>query len=160
MNHIYCCLCLWQRVHLSSTDFIYNATSFELKMSFNVLCFVYKIRLTIFSFFLPLSVITQVINLLNRIWRHHLISNKVCQNSCPLILDNNHSKFSVFCVRFMYKYSALFYFFLFNRTPFVFFKDISCCTYSYPLQRSPFAYFYKSLHWRLLEAEIGLRRWF
>ena len=77
------------------------------------------------KFFLPLSVITQVINVLNGIWRHHLLSNNVRQKSCPLILDNNHSKFSVICVRFMYKY----FFPFFNRTPFVFFKDISC----YPL---------------------------
>jgi len=60
-------------------------------------------------FFLPLSVITHVINVLNGIWRHHLLSNKVGQNSCPLILDNKHSMFSVICVRFMYKY----FFFLF-----------------------------------------------
>jgi len=60
------------------------------------------------KFFLPLSVIIQVINVLNGIWRQHLLSNKVCQNSCPLILDNNHSKFSVVCVRFMYKYFSLF----------------------------------------------------
>jgi len=41
-----------------------------------------------------------------------------------MILDNNHSKFSVICVRFMYKYLALCY--IFNPTSFVFFKDISC----------------------------------
>jgi len=79
------------------------------------------------KFFLPLSVITQVINPLNGSWRNHLLSNKVGQNSCPLILDNNHSKFSVTCVRFVYKYLALCYkFSFFNPTPFVFFKDISC----------------------------------
>ena len=78
--------------------------------------------------FPALSVITQVISILNGIWRHHLLFNKVSQNSCPLILDNNHSEFSVICVRFMYKYLALCYFFLFNRTPFVCFKDISCFT--------------------------------
>ena len=65
------------------------------------------------KFFLPLSVITQVINLLNGIWRHHVLSNKVGQNSCPLSLDNNHSKFSVICVRFIYKYWELCYFFIF-----------------------------------------------
>jgi len=59
------------------------------------------------KFFLPLSVIIQVINLLNGIWRHHLLFNKVGQNSCSLILENNHCKFSVICVRFMYKYLAL-----------------------------------------------------
>ena len=82
------------------------------------------------KFFLPLSVITQVINLPKGNWRHHLLSNKVVQNSCPLILDNNQSKFSVICVRFMYKYLALCYIFsFFNPTPIVFFKDISCsCT--------------------------------
>ena len=74
------------------------------------------------KFFLPLSVITPVINVLNGIWRRHLLSNKVRQTSCPLILDNNHSKFSAICVRFMYKY----FFPFFNPTPFVFFKDISC----------------------------------
>ena len=79
------------------------------------------------KFFLPLPVITQVINLLNGIWRHHLHSNKVGQNSCPLILENNHSKFLVICVRFMYKYLALCYIFSFyNPTPFVFFKETSC----------------------------------
>jgi len=37
-------------------------------------------------------------------------------------LDNNQSKFSVICVRFMYEYLALCYiFFFFNQTPFVFF---------------------------------------
>jgi len=56
------------------------------------------------KFFLSLSVITQVIYVLYGIWRHHLLSNKVGQNSSPLILDNNHSKFSVICVRFMHKY--------------------------------------------------------
>jgi len=70
---------------------------------------VYKIRLA--SFFLP--VITQVINLNNGVERHHLLLNTVGQNSCPLIFENNHSKFSVICVRFMYKYLALCYFFLF-----------------------------------------------
>ena len=74
------------------------------------------------KFFLPLSVITQVTNLLNGIWRHHVHSNKVGQNSCPLILNNNHSKFSVISVRFMYEYLALCYFFLFFSTPFVFLK--------------------------------------
>jgi len=95
-------------------------------MSFNVIdlsmCFVYKTC----KFFLPLSVITQVINVLNGIWRHHLLSNKVRQNGCPLILDNNHSKFSIICVRFMYKY----FFPFFNPTPFVFLKDISCLCWS------------------------------
>ena len=77
------------------------------------------------TFFLPLSVITQVMNLLKGIWRHHLLS----KNSCPLILDNNNSKFSAICVRFLYKYLALCYFFpFFNRTPFVFFKGISSLT--------------------------------
>ena len=65
------------------------------------------------KFFLPLSVMTQVINLLNGIWRHHVLFNKVGQNSCPLILDNNHFKFSDICVRFMYKYLSLCFFFLF-----------------------------------------------
>jgi len=65
------------------------------------------------NFFLPLSVITQVITFLNGIWRHHLLSNKVGQNSCPLILDNYHSKFSVICLSFMYKYLALCYCFSF-----------------------------------------------
>ena len=39
-------------------------------------------------------------------------------------LDNNQSKFSVICVRFMYKYLALCYifFFFFNPTPFIFLK--------------------------------------
>jgi len=80
------------------------------------------------TFFLPLSVITHVIKLLNWIWRHHLLSNKVGQNSCPLILDNNHCKFSVICVRFMYKYLALcFFFFLFLiRRRLSFLKYISC----------------------------------
>jgi len=78
------------------------------------------------TFFLPLSVITQVINVLNGIWRHHLLSNKVRHNSCPLILDNNHSKFSVICVRFMY--TSTFFSFFYNPTPFVFFKDIFCFT--------------------------------
>jgi len=89
-----------------------------------VLCLQYKTC----KFVLPLSVIAQVINLLNGIWRHHLLSNKVGQNSCPLILDNNHFKFSAICVRFMYKYLALYYisFSFFNPTPFVFFKDMSC----------------------------------
>jgi len=73
------------------------------------------------KFFLPLSVITQEINLLNGIW---WLSNRVGQNSCPLILDNNHCKFSVICVSFMYKYLALSYIFFlfFNPTPFVFLK--------------------------------------
>ena len=75
------------------------------------------------KFFLPMSVITQEIHLLNGIWRHHLLSNKVGQNNCSLILENNHCKFSVICVRFMYKYLALCYFSpFFNPTPFVFFK--------------------------------------
>jgi len=87
------------------------------------MCFVYKIRLAIF--FLP--VITQVINFLNGIERHHLLFNTVGQNSCPLIFDNNHSKFSVICVRCMYKYLALCYFFPFLiRRRLSFFKDISC----------------------------------
>jgi len=84
------------------------------------------------TFFLPLSVITQVINILNGIWRHHLLSNKVGQNSCSLILENNHCKFSVICVRSMnkYMYLSLCYFFpFFNPTPFVFLKDISCLSY-------------------------------
>jgi len=71
--------------------------------------YVYKIRLA--SLFLP--VITQVINLLNGIKRHHLLFNTVGQNRCPLIFDNNHSKFSVICVRFMYKFLALCLFFPF-----------------------------------------------
>ena len=41
-------------------------------------------------------------NLLNGIWKHHLLSNKVGQNSRPL--DTIHFKFSAICVRFMYKY--------------------------------------------------------
>ena len=51
---------------------------------------------------------------------------KLAKNSRPL--DNIHFKFSVICVRFMYKYLTLCYifFFFFNLTPFVFFKDISC----------------------------------
>jgi len=49
-------------------------------------------------------VITQVMNLLNGIWRHHLLSNEIGQKNCPL--DNIHFKFSVICVRFMYKYST------------------------------------------------------
>jgi len=44
---------------------LYNATTFELKMSFNVsdlsMCFVYNIRLAGRKFLLPLSVITKVI---------------------------------------------------------------------------------------------------
>jgi len=84
-------------------------------MSFIVIdfsmCFVY----TTCKFFLPLSVITQEIKVLNGIT---LLSNTVRQNSCPLILDNIHSKFSVICVRFMYKY----FFPFFNPTPFVFLK--------------------------------------
>jgi len=55
----------------------------------------------------------------------------VGQNSCPLIFDNNHSKFSVICERFMYKYLALCYFFLFfNPTPFVFLKTFLVSTVS------------------------------
>jgi len=54
--------------------------------------------------FLPLYVNTQVINLLNGIWRHQLLSNKSGQNSCSLIVENNHCKCSVICVRLMYKY--------------------------------------------------------
>jgi len=50
-------------------------------------------------------------NLLNGIWRHHLLSNKVGQNSRPL--DNIHFKFSVNCVRFMYKYLTLCYIFFY-----------------------------------------------
>jgi len=62
--------------------------------------------------FLPRFVITHVIILFNGIWRHHLLSNKVGRNSFPL--DNIHFKFSVICVRFMYKYLTLCYiFFLF-----------------------------------------------
>ena len=81
------------------------------------------------KFVLPLSVITQVLHLFNGIWRHHLISNKVGQNRCPLILDNNHCKFSVICVRFMYKYLALLFLFLFlNPTPFVFLKTFLVST--------------------------------
>ena len=75
------------------------------------------------KFALPVSVIAQVVYLLNWIWRHHLLSNKGSQNSCPLILDNNHSMFSVICVRFMYKYILCYIFLLFIPTPFVFFKD-------------------------------------
>jgi len=37
------------------------------------------------------------------------LSNKVGQKSCPLIIDNNYFKFSVICVKFMYKYLALYY---------------------------------------------------
>ena len=95
------------------------------------------------KFFLPLSVITQVINLLNGIWRHHLLFNKVGQNSCSLILENNHCKFSVICVRFMYKYLALCYFPRFNPTPFVFFKDIFLfllCTIQMGVRTSPFKF--------------------
>jgi len=45
----------------------------------------------------------------------------------PLILDNNHFKFSVICIRFMYKYLALCYFFPFLiRRRLSFLKDISC----------------------------------
>jgi len=45
-------------------------------------------------------------------------------------LDNNQSKFSVICVRFMYEYLALCYiFFFFNPKPFVFLKDISCFSF-------------------------------
>ena len=63
--------------------------------------------------------------LLNGIWRHHLLSNKVGQNS--RLFDNIHFKVSVICVRFLNKYLTLCYiFFFFNPTPFVFFKDISC----------------------------------
>jgi len=65
------------------------------------------VRGKICKFFRPLSVITQVLNLLNGIWRHHLLSNKVGQKSCSLILENNHCKFSVICVRFMCKYLAM-----------------------------------------------------
>jgi len=79
------------------------------------------------NFVLPLSILTEVINLLNGIWRHHLLSNKVGQNSCSLILKKNHCTFSVICVRFMYKYLALCHFppFLILRC-LSFFKDISC----------------------------------
>jgi len=91
------------------------------------------------KFFLPLSVITQVINLLNGIWRRHLLSNKVNQNSCSLIIENNHCKFSVICVRFIYKYLAFCYFPpFFNPTPFVFFKNISCFHYNW-LQEKRFS---------------------
>ena len=61
------------------------------------------------KFFLPRIVITHVMNLVNGIWRHHLLANKVGQNSCPL--DNIHLNFSVICVRFMYKYLTLCYMF-------------------------------------------------
>ena len=66
------------------------------------------------KFFLPLSVITQVINLLKMEFEditYNVLSNKVGQNNCSLILKNNHCKFSVICVRFMYKYLALCNFF-------------------------------------------------
>jgi len=70
------------------------------------------------KFFLPRIVITQVMNLFNGIWTHHILSNKVGQNSCPL--DNIHFKFSVICVRFMYKYLTLCYIF------FLFLSDAVC----------------------------------
>jgi len=120
---MYCCPCLRLQAHLTSRDYI----TFDLKLSFNVigLSMCYFLQDKTCKFFLPRFVITQVMNLLNGIWRHHLLSNNVGQNSCPL--DNIHFKFSVICVRFMYKYLTLCYiFFLFNLTPFVFFKDISC----------------------------------
>jgi len=108
---MYCCPCLRLRAHLSSRDYI----TFDLKLSFNVI----GLSMTVLcvqdktcKFFLPRFVITQVINFLNGNWRHHLLSNKVGQNSCPL--DNIHFKFSVICVRFMYKNLTLCYiFFLF-----------------------------------------------
>jgi len=50
-------------------------------------------------------------NLLNGIWRHHLLSNKVGQNS--RLLENIHFKVSVICVRFMNKYLTLCYIFFF-----------------------------------------------
>jgi len=126
-------------------------------MSFNVIdlsmCFVYKIRLeslsclcqslnwrvalrkqglnekTAASVLLKLFISgnTQVINVLNGIWRHHLLSNKVGQNSCPLILENNHSMFSIICVRFMYKYFLPFLI----RRRLSFFKDISCFIFNF-----------------------------
>ena len=113
MNKLYLFLPMFATTSSFVQQILYNATTFELKISFNFIdlsmCFVYKKRLA--SIFLP--VITQVINLLNGIERHHFLFNTVGQNSCPLIFDNNHSKFSVICVRFMYKYLALCYFFLF-----------------------------------------------
>jgi len=98
-------------------------------MSLNVIDFQYVLCVQdkTCKFFLPLSVSTQVMNLLNGIWRHHLLSNKVGQYSCPLNLDNNHSKCSVICVRFMYKYlkpCVIFFSFL-NPTPFVLFRFFS-----------------------------------
>ena len=82
-------------------DIIHIEHSRQLRRAISM-CFVYKIKTC--KFFLPLSVITQVIHFHNGIWKHHLLSNKVGQNSCPLILDNNHSKISVICVWFRYKY--------------------------------------------------------
>jgi len=119
MNKLYVRIVVHVSDYLSSRDYI----TFDLKLSFNVIglsmCYVYKIRLASF-------VITQVMTLLNGIWRHYLLSNKVGQNSCQL--DNIHFQFSVICVRFMYKYlkPCVIFSSFFNLTPFVLFKDISC----------------------------------
>ena len=52
---------------------------------------------------------------------------QLAKKNFSLILENNHCKLSVICVKFMYKYLAFRYFStFFNPTPFVFFKDISC----------------------------------
>ena len=67
MNTVYLLLPMFATTRSFVQQRLYNATTFELKISFNFIdlsmCFVYKIRLV--SFFLP--VITQVINLLNGI---------------------------------------------------------------------------------------------
>jgi len=85
------------RAHLASRDYII----FDLKLSFNV----FGLRMYVLhvcvqdktcKIFLPRFVIIWVMNLLNGIWRHHLLSNKVGQNSRPL--DNIHFKFSAICV--------------------------------------------------------------
>ena len=77
-------------------------------------------------------------NLLKEIWRHHLPSNKVGQNSRPL--DNIHFKFSAICVKIYEQVlnlaCVIFSFLFFNPTPFVFLKDISC--YLYGINKSHF----------------------
>jgi len=55
----------------------------------------------------PASVNTQVINLLNGIWRNQLLSNKI-QN---VVVHWSLKIIIVICIKFMYKYLALCYFF-------------------------------------------------
>jgi len=64
------------------------------------------------KFFRPLSAITQVINVLNGIWRHHLLSNKVVFHLCKIFVQ------VLSLVSYMFSFFYL--------TPFVFLKDIPC----------------------------------